>query len=173
MMLFLSPSQGSQPSLALPPTPQGSTSGAPPQMRSVIEPDPIEPSYQTVEVSKQHLTNQNRPPVSIQPIGMYAEIGVPPDTQQRRPSEPLPPQPDQSDSQTRSEPRSSPVDHNTQDGSEDESNPASGLAVYAQVDMGKKRASRKQKQQQDRYREEVFIGGQQRPHPPQPDDSWV
>ena len=166
-MLSLSHTQGSQP------TPQGNN-GAP-QIRSVIQPDPIEPSYQTVNVSKQHLTNQNRPPISIQPIGMYAEIGM--DAQQQyRPSEPLPSRPDsrsQSDSQTRSEPRSSPVDHNTQDGSEDES--AAGLAVYAQVDMEKKRASRKQKQQQDLYREEVFIGGQQRPHPPQsqPEDSWV
>ena len=146
--------------------------------------DAQEPGYQMIDIGKQKAEppkNQNPPPTipSIQPIGMYAEI---PNPSMLRASDALPPRSDSqtqshSDSQTRSEPRSSPTEQQGLGSSlpditsDDETNP--GLAVYAQVDMEKKRASRKQKQQQNQYREEIFIG---QSHPKQQtiqDDSWV
>ncbi len=149
----------------------------------VIE-DTIEPGYQVINIPKP-TTNQNPPPISIQPIGMYAEINAPEITSLRRPSETLPPArsdsqtQSHSDSQTRSEPRSSPIDQHTtgssgghdHDGNSDDD--TSKPVVYAQVDMEMKRASRKQKEQINKYKEEILIGGQQHEPPSQTEDSWV
>ena len=148
-------------------------------------PDTIEPGYQLIP--SKPATNQNPPPISMQPFGMYAEINAPEITSLRKPSETLPPRSDSqtqshSDSQTRSEPhsdsRSSPIDMPTtcssgHDGNSDDDNSKPGTALYAQVNMEQKRASRKQKEQINKYKEEVFIGGRQHEPPSQTEDSWV
>lgn len=143
--------------------------------------DANDPGYHMIETSTQHstsVTNRSHdPPVSIQPISMYAEINDPELELIRKNTENNPPRSNSqahshSDSQPHSEPRSSPIDvhttlsYSTHDGgSSDEE--AGGTALYAQVDMEKKRASRRKKEQM-KYREEIVIG-----QPEEVIDSWV
>lgn len=122
-----------------------------------------------------------KPPAPVIPVSMYAEINDPELQLVRKQSDhSLPPRSDSqahshTGSQPQSEPRSSPIDQHTtgsitpHEGLSSDEQTEPGNAMYAQIDYGKKRESRRRKEQEQKHQpplSQTMIN-------PEAIDSWV